>query len=149
MHKFNTEFFTVRMVFFGVIYHLHDRNYPCPSVGMLHIFLIGVFAILSCLIILELAIGIISSRGTIYNSRPRRSLRYFLYFRLLLILPELSWTALGTYWTFDDSSDCPGEDVVVVRIAILANWCLFFIFSVMVYCLFDPLGSLPLDGRIG
>ena len=137
------------MVFFGIIYRLHDRNYPCPSVGILRFFLIGVFVILSCLIVLDVAIGIISSRGTIYNSRPRRSLRYFLYIRLLLILPELTWTALGTYWTFDDSSDCPGEDIIVVRIAILANWCLFFIFLVMVYCLFDPLGSLPLDGRIG
>ena len=63
-------------------------------------------AILACHVILDIALMIISSRGSIMNTRPRRHIHVPLYLKLALFLPELLWTVLGTYWAFDDQSNC-------------------------------------------
>ena len=48
----------------------------------------------------------ISSRGTITDTRPRKNIHIPLYLKLFLFIPELGFTALGTFWAFDDASDC-------------------------------------------
>ena len=63
--------------------------------------------ILSSHVIVDALLMVVSSRGTIADPRPRRAIAPLLYVKITLFAPELLWTVLGTYWAFDDSSDCP------------------------------------------
>lgn len=45
-------------------------------------------------------------QGSITAVSRRRHLGKVLYVKCLVSLPEVMWLVLGTYWAFDDSTDC-------------------------------------------
>ncbi|EDV28188.1 uncharacterized protein TRIADDRAFT_53544 [Trichoplax adhaerens] len=71
-----------------------------------------------------------------------------LYLRLFFTIPEIALNILGTYWSFDDSRHCPDEDIIIVKVAVITNWCLLAFGIIFTYCVFDPLGSVKRDGNL-
>jgi len=98
---------------------------------------------MSSIIFVQFWIVIISSRGTIADSRPRRPMVKFLYLRSILVLVELSWSIVGTIWLANVKIK---ECSLIVYFTVLANliFCgvaVFFMFMV-IFFVFDPLSHL-------
>lgn len=58
-------------------------------------YLIGFVLILLMALIIEFMASIVSLRGTVLDSRPRRFLRHLIYCRMVLVIVELFFMALG------------------------------------------------------
>uniref|UniRef100_A0A182IX48 Diacylglycerol lipase-alpha n=1 Tax=Anopheles atroparvus TaxID=41427 RepID=A0A182IX48_ANOAO len=116
-----------------------DQTEQC--IQQLWYFEIGYLILLAVCMCLELSICIISMRGSILDTDPRSSMQYLLYARLLLMLVDIAWLALGIIWLRDNYVTCPVEEPKeVVLAAIACN--LFVILSMIttVWCTFDPAG---------
>ncbi|XP_058127729.1 diacylglycerol lipase-alpha [Anopheles ziemanni] len=116
-----------------------DRAEHC--IQQLWYFEIGYIILLAACVCLELAICIVSMRGSILDTDPRSSMQYLLYARLLLMLADIAWLTVGIIWLRDNYVTCPVEEPKeVVLAAIACN--LFVILSMIttVWCTFDPAG---------
>lgn len=111
--------------------------------------MIAFIVLLVILIVIDAATWVISGRGTMTNAKARRKIPLLLYLRLFFTIPEIALNILGTYWSFDDSRHCPDEAIVIVKVAVITNWCLLAFAIIFTYCVFDPLGSVKQDGNLG
>ena len=82
------------------------------------------------LIIVEVIIIVMSKRGTISDSKPRKNLHWALNAQMMMYLVHLMWSMVGMIWTTSQDVDCHDSHsmVVVVRSALVLNflssWCL-------------------------
>lgn len=102
---------------------------------------IGILVLFALHIILDIFTAYNSAQGTMTNDEPRKLIPTLIYAKLVLLLPELLWTVLGSYWAFGDSTDCETHIVIMIRVAVIAGWVLFIVIGVIVVLLFDPLGK--------
>jgi sn1-specific diacylglycerol lipase len=114
----------------------------CGGGHLLRVYYIGMLVLLSLSITLSAVTVYISSRGTIVDGTQRAKLPYLLYARIVFILPDLAWTAIGTKWAFDDFSgkQCMSDVVAAVRGAVIVGWLLQLALIVGVLVVFDPYG---------
>lgn len=117
----------------------------CDAWLELRLFFIGVIVLTSLIILNEIAIIYISMQGTLTDTRPRRHMPIFLYIQLVLYLPELLWTILGTYWAVNSSSNCELSLIIAVWISVALEWSILLAVFIGVLVLFDPLGSVHKD----
>ena len=96
-----------RLIAIAVMFASHRDILPmCPNGHLLSIYYIGMLVLLSLHIVTDLAILLVSMRGTIADDWPRRHMASLLYVKIPLFCPELSWTIMGTYWAFRESTGC-------------------------------------------
>ena len=91
-------------------------------------------------IALSVVIVYISSKGSIKNATPRRNLNVFLYLKVFVFLIEMTWTVLGTVWSFFDT-DCNFYVVLAARIMAIAGWVIMATLLVSLFVIFDSTGG--------
>jgi sn1-specific diacylglycerol lipase len=92
----------------------------------------------------QLLIVVISTRGTITYTEPRRQMSKCLYLRILLVLIESIWSVIGIIWlTKIKWNECSN----IIFFSVLANIIFCFvaviILIIVVFILLDPIGHLP------
>lgn len=124
-----------------ILFTYHKGRFDCNGRGVLHSYLVGLLVVLALIILSLCAIVYVSSRGTITNSGPRRSIPALVYLRALLYIPELVWACLGAFWVSDDSQGCDPATVGAVIAAVVASWIILLFTALGVVFVFDPLGN--------
>ena len=119
----------VLCIIFG-IYHKDIKS--CHGSSMLEAFFIGVIVVIVVVMMNECLIIWMSMQGTIINTRPRQYSPYLLYIQLLLYVPELCLSGLGTYWAFHESKGCEKALTIPVQITVVFQWCVLL--SAMIVC---------------
>ncbi|XP_062538021.1 diacylglycerol lipase-alpha isoform X2 [Armigeres subalbatus] len=128
---------TVLAVVTGVFQY--DRSVRC--IELLWFFQIGYITILCCCILLEVAICIVSMRGSILDMEPRAIMPHLLYTRVLVMLVDLTWLILGIVWLKDHYLECPIQEPKETMIAvIICNLLVIFSMFTTIWCTFDPAG---------
>ena len=96
-------------------------------------------------IIIESAIGVLSTRGSIVHITPRRHIKYLLYMRILVLAFEVALLIIGTAFSFksqeeSDRLECPELDtaVTMLRIVLAGYWLVFIVLVVVVVVYLDP-----------
>ncbi|XP_021695200.1 sn1-specific diacylglycerol lipase alpha isoform X3 [Aedes aegypti] len=117
----------------------YDRSVRC--IELLWFFQIGYITILCCCILLEVAICIVSMRGSILDMEPRAIMPYLLYTRVLVMIVDLTWLILGAIWLKDHYLECPIQEPKETMIAvIICNLLVIFSMFTTIWCTFDPAG---------
>ncbi|XP_055616248.1 diacylglycerol lipase-alpha isoform X3 [Toxorhynchites rutilus septentrionalis] len=128
---------TVLAVVTGVFQY--DRSVRC--IELLWYFQIGYLTILSLCVLLELAICVVSMRGSILDTGPRASMPYLLYGRVLVMLVDLTWLILGVVWMRDHYFECPIQEPKETMLAVIVcNLLVIFSMITTIWCTFDPAG---------
>ena len=97
------------------------------------------------MIIAELTIAVISSRGTIADPEPRRHIPYLLYGKMLFFLFEIGWDMLGIVWAFDPSLNCKSSNSLLVLSRFLLIWNCIFSVIFALNLIFKTLCCKPLE----
>ena len=121
----------------------------------------GVITILVIIIIMNTVIMNHSMKGSIMDVRARKFVPTILYIRypkrntqsiqfqhffhisrVVLGVPEIVWTTIGSFWAFGHRITCiqPQITLRVVQGLIIFNWVLLFVFLIGIILVFDPLG---------
>ena len=110
---------------------------------MLKIYYIGFLTLMGVIVFVQFFIVIISSRGTITNTHPRRHMVKFLYARSILAIIEFCWSIIGIVWIskVKYSSCNPLVYFSVLANIVFCGCAVFFIFFVL-FIVFDPLSNL-------
>nr|XP_029733226.1 uncharacterized protein LOC109404729 isoform X1 [Aedes albopictus] len=117
----------------------YDRSIRC--IELLWFFQIGYISILSCCILLEVAICIVAMRGSILDMGPRAIMPYLLYTRVLVMIIDLTWLIVGAIWIKDHYLECPIQEPKETMIAvIICNLLVIFSMFTTMWCTFDPAG---------
>ena len=109
-------------------------------------FIFSQIAIQALVIISEGLVGLISSRGTISNSKPRRFLPHFLRLRAVLYAVEILGCAFGCYiaWSpyIQDNIDCERANRVrqALQAYVISVIVVLVVIAVLFMVYFDPLG---------
>lgn len=74
------------------------------------------------MVIVEMAIVVTSSMGTIANPEPRRNIHIPLYIQIVLFTFEFAWDIVGVLWAFDPSIDCHRSHSVLVLSRTILTW---------------------------
>ncbi|XP_006813555.1 diacylglycerol lipase-beta-like [Saccoglossus kowalevskii] len=131
------------IVAIAVVYQVHHADLVhCDGGDVLLSYLTGVLILLAIVITLEIVIVYCSMQGTIMNPVPRRHLPILLYFRLLLYVPEIIWTIIGTRWAFKENSMCDSTVINTVKAAVISSWIILIFVMIGIGLVFDPLGKL-------
>ncbi|XP_003384478.1 PREDICTED: sn1-specific diacylglycerol lipase beta-like [Amphimedon queenslandica] len=103
-------------------------------------------AMTTCVLVLEVAIVIASSRGTIRNNRPRRFVPHLLHARLIIFAFEIIILLMKTVMAVRpeelniDVDQCPtlGTAVIVARVVVAVTWLIFLTVLISVAIYLDP-----------
>ncbi|XP_022255756.1 sn1-specific diacylglycerol lipase beta-like isoform X2 [Limulus polyphemus] len=143
----------IRMLWLCVVIGIfvkHQIHASCDGSELLSIYLIGVLVWLTLVIAVNMVIIWFTTKGSIIEIRPRQFVSKLLYFRLVLVIPEIAWTILGTLWAFPSSNHvCESKDVVIiVKIATILAWIMLLAILLGVFIVFDPLGAVKLENSL-
>ena len=117
-----------------------------PRKKLAFAFIFSQIAIQALVIISEGLVGLISSRGTINNSRPRRILPHFLRLRAVLYAVEILGCAFGCYvvWSpyITDHIECERGDRVrqALQAYVISVIVVLTVIAILFMIYFDPLG---------
>ncbi|XP_070186231.1 diacylglycerol lipase-beta-like isoform X2 [Littorina saxatilis] len=125
----------------SILLGIHHGSFTCPNGYLLRDYYIGTIVLLSIGILNSLAIMVVSMRGTIRDSRPRRHVSNLLYAKAIILIPEAVWIILATYWAFGVSFSCDWTVVWAAKGAVICAWIVGFWMFVGILLVFDPLGS--------
>ncbi|XP_053682831.1 uncharacterized protein LOC128733182 [Sabethes cyaneus] len=125
----------------AVVTGLFQYDLSVRCIELLWYFQIGYLVILGLCALLELAICIVSMRGSILDTGPRVAMPYLLYIRILVMLVDLTWLILGVVWMRDHYLDCPiQEPKETILAVIICNLLVIFSMVTTIWCTFDPAG---------
>ena len=117
-----------------------------PRQKLVFAFIFSQIALQALVIIAEGLVGLISSRGTISNPRPRRFLPHFLRLRAVLYAVEILGCAFGCYvaWSpyIQDNIDCERANRVsqALQAYVISVIVVLVVIAVLFMVYFDPLG---------
>ncbi|XP_031774668.1 sn1-specific diacylglycerol lipase beta-like [Apis florea] len=123
----------------------YEYTWNCQSGGVLvRVYLLGEGSFLIISILLLLIIIKLSSRGSIMETQARKYVEPFLAIKILLILPEIGWNVLGTFWIYGSNIKCSYEHYTmsVVQTLVFFDWVLIALTIGGLALIFDPIGSL-------
>lgn len=112
---------------------VYESTSSCDVEHLLQAYLIVLIAVHSMMIVLELIIAFVSSRGTMSNSSPRKYLAYLLYTELLFFVFEAAWDMVGIFWAFDPSLNCESNNSLLALSRFLLIWNCIFAFLITTY----------------
>jgi sn1-specific diacylglycerol lipase len=125
-------------------FYQYPTSFHCNKTELLLSYYIGFLVLMVVIMLCQLCIIIISSRGTITNDEPRKRMNIFIYIRIFLTLAETTLSILGTIWLATaDWKSCS----MLLCFTVLAN----ILFCVVALCfllivtfiIFDPISHLP------
>ncbi|ELU06110.1 hypothetical protein CAPTEDRAFT_162985 [Capitella teleta] len=132
---------TAWLIALAVVLALHKDNFECNLGYLLQMYYIAMLVILSLHMLLDVIIIAISTRGSITNATPRKRLPIFLYLKIVIFVPEIVFTILGTIWAFDRNSECDGWVVMTVKGVTVLGWIILFGLFIGVIIIFDSSGG--------
>nr|pir hypothetical protein F42G9.6 - Caenorhabditis elegans [Caenorhabditis elegans] len=113
-------------VAFGVSVFVFHFPLAC-STHNLTLQLLGLLVINVITILLAILTAVISARGTIMNSQPRKLIPRLLYIRLPIFIAEIALTILATIHAFKSTNGGEGCDfATIARVTIILEWFLIF-----------------------
>ena len=123
--------------FASIVYVLvdYDKQYHCDDEHLLKIYIITLMGLQIVAVFIQLLVIIVSSRGTIANSHPRRHLKWLLYVQTVVFIVELIWDIVGVVWAFDPTIDCSSSHQVLILARIVLIWNLISSVSIATYVL--------------
>ncbi|XP_053623661.1 diacylglycerol lipase-beta-like isoform X2 [Plodia interpunctella] len=110
------------------------------------LFLCGTLALQAVYILSLIALASQSGRGTITDTR--KYVVPLLLWNLFLIIPEVLLNIIGTIWIFSDMISCQLTShyaSVVVHSIVIMNWVRLALMLLLVYLMYDPLGTVNYD----
>ena len=138
----------LRFVLITLVLIYYDKNYKCKDENLLKIYLYVLGALHAIMLLIEVVIVVISSRGTIADPNPRRFLPYAFYVQLIVFLMEFSWDVVGVVWAYDPRIDCDRSHQVLIFTRIVLVWNMIISGSVGTY-LFVRIGkSYPTSSHV-
>ncbi|XP_046448702.1 diacylglycerol lipase-beta-like isoform X2 [Daphnia pulex] len=135
----------MRMIWFivtVVIWMYHAPYLNCEDGQMLQMYLGGVLFILVIILMANAFLIKHSMRGAIMDVRARKNVPTILYIRIILGVPEMAWTVVGSVGVFSTKDSCITSEMTlrVVQGLVIFNWILVVLFFIGVMMVFDPLG---------
>ena len=118
----------------------------CQSSHLLGGFAAALLLMIALTIHIELGITILSARGSIVHTKPRRLIVHFVHFRVLFFILELVLLVIGTVFAVVSqgelgvNKDCRDFDkaVLVIQLSVAANWIIILFIVVAVVIYLDP-----------
>ncbi|XP_076442835.1 diacylglycerol lipase-beta-like isoform X2 [Babylonia areolata] len=129
------------LITISVLFGIHRGSFGCPNGYLLQDYYIGAIVLLSIGIVHTGIIMGFSMRGTIRDDHPRRHVNVLLYLKAVILLPEIVWIVIATYWAFGYSYSCDWTVYWAARGAVICAWIVGFWMIVGILLVFDPLGS--------
>ncbi|XP_057331242.1 diacylglycerol lipase-alpha isoform X3 [Microplitis mediator] len=129
---------TVLGVLLGII--SWDRSIVC--VLLLWNYILGYLIIFIISLAVELAICILSSRGSILDTVARAPIQHFIYIKLSLLLVETGWLCAGVTWLIYYYKSCSAvnEAKDIMLGLVICNWCILASVTITVWCTYDAAG---------
>ena len=123
--------------FASIVYVLvdYDKQYQCDDEHLLKIYICTLMGLQIVAVFIQLIVIIVSSRGTIADSQPRRYLKWILYIQTVVFVVELIWDIVGVIWSFDPTIDCSSSHQVLILARIVLTWNLISSVSIATYVL--------------
>ena len=100
---------------------------------MLKVYLLVLVGVQAIMIAVETTAMVISARGTIANSYPRRYLKWVLYIQSVWFLVQLFWDVVGVQWVFDPVIDCSSSHNVLILARVICTWNLITSLSLILF----------------
>jgi len=116
---------------------VYESTSSCDVEHLLQAYLIVLIAIHSMMIVIELIIAFVSSRGTMAKSSPRKYLPYLLYTETLFFAFETAWDMVGIFWAFDPTLNCESSNSLLALSRFLLIWNCIFAFLIITYLVFQ------------
>ncbi|XP_070190358.1 diacylglycerol lipase-alpha-like isoform X2 [Littorina saxatilis] len=117
-----------------------DEGSKCTMDLRDHIF--GYVIILGVCVVVEVAVVVVSLRGSILSPEPRKAMEYLLYTRLVLGLVELAWLIVGAVWSGKHYQQCKPETAKKALLGIMiCNWLMMLSCVISVWCTYDTAGA--------
>ncbi|XP_055909297.1 diacylglycerol lipase-alpha isoform X1 [Eupeodes corollae] len=111
------------------------------SIKFLWYYQLSYVVILGLTICIELAICIISMRGSILDSEVRTSINIWIYIKSFVILFDITWLVLGVIWIKQYYLDAPMDAAKKIFLAlVICNWSLVLTTLITIWCTFDTAG---------
>ncbi|XP_074109664.1 inactivation no afterpotential E isoform X3 [Cotesia typhae] len=129
---------TVLGVLLGII--PWDRRITCTL--LLWNYILGYLIIFIISLGVELAICILSSRGSILDTAVRAPIKHFIYSKLCLLFIETGWLCAGSTWLVYYYKNCSAvsEAKDVTLGLVICNWCTLALVTITVWCTYDTAG---------
>lgn len=118
----------------------YNKSYECNDENPLKIYLYVLITSHIIMLLIEVVIVVISSRGTIANPMPRKCLPFALYVQMFFFVLEFSWDVVGVVWAYDPRIDCDRSHQVLIFTRAVLVWNLVLSGSVGTY-LFLRIGN--------
>lgn len=122
-----------RFVLITVVLVSYDKSYKCNDEKLLKVYLFVLTGLHLCMLMTEIVIVLISSKGTIANPEPRRKLPIALYVQFIIFVIEFAWDIVGVVWAFDPSIDCHQSHQVLLFTRAVLVWNFFISVTVGFY----------------
>ncbi|XP_041362272.1 diacylglycerol lipase-beta-like isoform X2 [Gigantopelta aegis] len=135
------------MIAIAVVFHIHQDAFTCEDGNLLRTYYIGVLTILSITLVVSALIMYTSMQGTITKPLPRRRIPLLLYIKTAVIMPDLAWMAMGTFWAFGKSYGCDYYVVLTVKGAVICAWVATVVTIIGILIILDPLGKTKHEHR--
>ncbi|XP_036279601.1 diacylglycerol lipase-beta isoform X2 [Pipistrellus kuhlii] len=107
------------------LYLRYRGKLDCARGTLLSNYMVVLMVLLAVIVCTMMAIVFVSTRGTIFNPAPRKSMATLLYIRLALFLPEIVWASLGAMWVAE-STQCDKIVVSAIIVTVVVRtqtWC--------------------------
>ena len=117
LYAINYYRFTLTSILVGF-----NDQHQCYAQVLLRYYLFSLMAVqlLSCLI--QLAVILVSARGTITDPRPRWSIKWIIYLHTVIFAVEFLWESVGVVWVFDPSISCASSHFVLTLTRLILIW---------------------------
>ncbi|CAD7091657.1 unnamed protein product [Hermetia illucens] len=118
-----------------------DYNITILSIKLLWYYKMGYVCILLVSIGVELAICIVSTRGSILDVGARATMHYWIYLKSVVILFDISWLVLGVVWIKQFYFEAPVVAAKEILLGlVISNWLLVLTILITIWCTFDSAG---------
>ncbi|CAO1396104.1 unnamed protein product [Diamesa serratosioi] len=136
--------FTIHLIWliilsFVLIIFEYDKSIKC--IEYLWFYIIGYICLLVAITLVEIAICIVSMRGSILDTSPRASMQYWLYLRLIFTLVNIGALVTGLLWMKEYYTIClVTQRKEIVLTSIMCNFIVEFVVLATMWCSYDPAG---------
>ena len=117
LYAINYYRFTLTSILVGF-----NDQHQCYAQVLLRYYLFSLMTVqlLSCLI--QLAVILVSARGTITDPRPRWSIKWIIYLHTVIFAIEFLWESVGVVWVFDPTISCASSHFVLTLTRFILIW---------------------------
>ncbi|XP_014295582.1 diacylglycerol lipase-alpha isoform X1 [Microplitis demolitor] len=132
----------IQITVLGVLLGIISWNRSIICVLLLWNYILGYLIIFIISLAVELAICILSSRGSILDTVARAPIQHFIYIKLSLLLIETGWLCAGVTWLIYYYKSCSAvnEAKDIMLGLVICNWCILASVTITVWCTYDAAG---------